>query len=121
MDRIFFNRMAFYAYHGAYPEENRLGQRFFVDLELGLDLAPAARQDDLNRTVDYGKVYEMVKKETEAGPYALVETLAERIAQRLLETFSLQEVKVRITKPDPPIPGHYDSVGVEITRRRPHD
>ncbi|PTX55264.1 dihydroneopterin aldolase [Melghirimyces profundicolus] len=118
MDRIFFNRMAFYAYHGAFPEENRLGQRFWVDLELGLDLTPAARSDDLNRTVDYGKVYQTVKAEAEGGPHALVETLAEGIAKRILERFGVEEVKVRVTKPDPPIPGHYDSVGVEITRRR---
>lgn len=118
MDKIFFNGLAFYAYHGAFPEENRLGQRFLVDLELRLDLAPAARTDDLERTVNYAEVYGVVKAEAEGGPHALVETLAERIATRLLTDFPVEEVKVRVTKPDPPIPGHYQSVGVEILRRR---
>ncbi|OYD06333.1 dihydroneopterin aldolase [Paludifilum halophilum] len=119
MDHIFFNRMAFYAYHGAFAEENRLGQRFTVDLELGVDLAPAARTDDLNQTVDYGRVYETVKDEVETKTHALVETLAERIAAALLASFpAVEEVMVRVTKPDPPIPGYYDSVGVEIRRRR---
>lgn len=118
MDRIFFNQMAFYAYHGVFAEENKLGQRFLVDLELGLDLAPAAQGDDLNQTVDYGKVYQQVKAEVESGPFALLETVAERIAGSLLANFPVEEVKVRLTKPDPPIPGHYQSVGVEITRRR---
>ncbi|MFC4075500.1 dihydroneopterin aldolase [Salinithrix halophila] len=118
MDKIFFNKMAFYAYHGAFSEENRLGQRFFVDLELMIDLKPAAAGDDLSRTVDYGKVYETVQQEVKGKTYALVETLAERIAEQLLHAFPLEEVMVRVTKPDPPIPGHYDSVGVEIRRGR---
>lgn len=118
MDKIFFNKMAFYAYHGAFSEENRLGQRFYVDLELGLDLTPAGRSDDLDKTVDYGKVYETVKGLVEKPVCALLETLAENIATRLLQDFPLEEVMVRVTKPDPPIPGHYESVGVEIRRRR---
>lgn len=117
-DTIFFRGMAFYGYHGVYPEETRLGQRFIVDLELGLDLAPAARSDDLNQTVDYGRVYQVVKDLVEGSPCRLVETLAERIADALLSGFPVEEVFVRVTKPDPPIPGHYDSVGVEIRRRR---
>ncbi|SFS86189.1 dihydroneopterin aldolase [Marininema halotolerans] len=118
MDRIFFNKMAFYAYHGAFSEENRLGQRFLVDLELMMDLKPAADTDDLDRTVNYASVYEAVKGIVEDHTFALVETLAERIADRLLTDFPLHEVMVRVTKPDPPIPGHYESVGVEIRRKR---
>ena len=53
MDKVFFHEMMFYAYHGVYPEESRLGQRFTVDLELGLDLRPAAESDDLAKTVNY--------------------------------------------------------------------
>ncbi len=79
MDKIFFNKMAFYAYHGAFSEENRLGQRFYVDLELGLDFTAAGRSDDLGKTVDYGKVYETVNL-VEKPVHALLETLAENIA-----------------------------------------
>jgi dihydroneopterin aldolase len=118
MDKIFFNGMRFYAYHGVYPEENRLGQRFVVDLEIGLDLAPAGRNDDLAQTVNYAEVYEAVRLEVEEKQVRLLETLAENIAGMLLERFSLEEVRVRVTKPDPPIPGHYDAVGVEIVRRK---
>jgi 7,8-dihydroneopterin aldolase/epimerase/oxygenase len=118
MDKIFFNGMRFYAYHGVYPEENRLGQRFVVDLEIGLDLAPAGRNDDLAQTVNYAEVYEAVRLEVEEKQVRLLETLAENIAGMLLDRFSLEEVRVRVTKPDPPIPGHYDAVGVEIVRRK---
>ncbi|SEN63454.1 dihydroneopterin aldolase [Lihuaxuella thermophila] len=118
MDKIFFNEMYFYGYHGAYPEENKLGQRFIVDLELGLDLRPSALNDDLSQTVNYAEVYQAVKKEVEETQVQLVETLAERIADRLLSTFPVEQVLVRVTKPDPPIPGHYKAVGVEILRRK---
>jgi dihydroneopterin aldolase len=69
--------------------------------------------------VDYGRVYQVVKELVEGKPCRLVETLAERIAGALLTGFPVEEVRVRVTKPNPPIPGHYDSVGVEIRRRRP--
>lgn len=119
MDTIFFESIAFYAYHGAFAEENKLGQRFLVDLELKLDLAPAAAGDDLEKTVNYAEVYEAVKAEVEGQTRALVETVAERVAARLLTDFPLlQEVRVKVTKPDPPIPGHYRAVGVDIRRRR---
>lgn len=118
MDKIFFERMLFYGYHGAYPEENKLGQRFLVDLEMILDLQPAGKVDDLNLTVDYGKVYHTVKDEVEHKQVKLVETLAENIASQLLEQYPINEVFVRVTKPDPPIPGYYQAVGVEVRRRK---
>ena len=49
MDKIFMKRLSFYGYHGAYAEENRLGQRFYVDLEMKLDLKPAGTTDDLQK------------------------------------------------------------------------
>ena len=118
MDKVFLREMQYYGYHGAYPEENRLGQRFIVDLELELDLSPAARQDDLEKTVDYQAVYDTVKEEVEGSPVKLVETLAERIVRRLFTTFPVDAVWIRVTKPDPPIPGHYRAVGVELQRKR---
>jgi 7,8-dihydroneopterin aldolase/epimerase/oxygenase len=118
VDKIFFRRMKFYGYHGVYSEENKLGQRFYVDLELMLDLSVPAETDDLKRTVDYAKVFETVRELVEGRTYRLVEALAESIAQALLTNFPIEEVWVRVTKPDPPIPGHYDAVGVEIRRKR---
>ncbi|MBA4601272.1 dihydroneopterin aldolase [Thermoactinomyces mirandus] len=118
MDKIFMNRLSFYAYHGTFPEENRLGQRFYVDLELILDLRQAGTTDDLEKTVDYTKVYERVRQEMTETRVKLIERLAEQIARRLLADFPIAEVMVRITKPNPPIPGHFESVGVEIVRKR---
>lgn len=119
MDKIFINRMAFYGYHGVFGEENRLGQRFLVDLILEGDLKPASGSDDIEKTVDYGKAYGLVHEIVEGEPKKLVETVTEEIADQILKTFPMvQQCTVKVIKPDPPIPGHYDSVAVEMTRSR---
>ncbi len=118
MDKIYLNRMSFYGYHGVFEAEAQLGQRFYVDLELSLNLAKAGESDDLNDTVNYADIFTRVQQIVEGERYKLVEALAERIAQQLLQGFPFAEVKVRVTKPHPPIHGHYDSVAVEMVRRR---
>ncbi|PYZ91574.1 dihydroneopterin aldolase [Salipaludibacillus keqinensis] len=119
MDKVFVQGMKFYGYHGAFPEENRLGQRFYADVTLELDTRPAGKSDDLEQTVNYAKVYEAAKEVLEGEPVKLVETLTDRLAHLLLDRFSVIEAcVVKVTKPDPPIPGHYDHVAVEIRRER---
>lgn len=119
MDKIHVNRMAFYGYHGVFPEENRLGQRFLVDLTVELELKQAGETDDLEASVNYGELYETCKQVVEGKPYKLVESVAEKIAAAILQQFSrVITCRVKVIKPDPPIPGHYESVAVEITRSR---
>lgn len=118
MDKIILKQMSFYAYHGAFPEENKLGQRFMVDLELRLNLRRAGQTDQLEYSIDYGRVFQAVQHIVENEQFCLIETLAEKIADTLLTEFSVPEVLVRVTKPDPPIRGHYESVGVEMVRSK---
>lgn len=118
MDKIRLNQMMFYGYHGVFPEENRLGQTFMVDLELQLDLRPAGMQDDLTQSVDYAEVFRMTEQIVEGKAYQLIEAVAEQIASACLNQFPIDEVKVCVTKPNPPIKGHYQSVAIEIIRRR---
>ncbi|WP_181351186.1 dihydroneopterin aldolase [Thalassobacillus sp. CUG 92003] len=119
MDKIHVTQMEFYGYHGLFPEENKLGQRFYVDLELELDLKPASVNDDMNESIDYGEIYQVTRTIVEGEAKNLVETVAERLAEQLLGTFGkLSACKVKVIKPDPPIPGHYDAVAVEIYRSR---
>lgn len=119
MDKIFVNQMEFYGYHGVFPEETRLGQRFIVDLIVLVDLRKAGETDELEHSVNYGELYQVCKEVVEGKPYKLVEAVAEQIAETVLKQFTLvTEVTIKVIKPDPPIPGHYRSVAVEITRRR---
>lgn len=119
MDKIFVNGMEFYGYHGLFPEENKLGQRFYVDLTLELDLTAASNTDDVNESIDYGHVYRVTEAIVEGKAKRLVETVAEDLAQKLLTSFEkLSACTVKVIKPDPPIPGHYQSVAIEIYRVR---
>ncbi|GEN34544.1 MULTISPECIES: dihydroneopterin aldolase [Aneurinibacillus] len=119
MDKILFNKMEFWGYHGAFKEENTLGQRFYVDLEIYFDLSKAGHSDNLKDTVNYADIYKTTQQVVENEKYELVEAIAERLAAKILDSYLLiDEILVRVTKPDPPIPGHYQSVAVEIKRSR---
>lgn len=119
MDKIKFEGMTFYAYHGVYPEENQLGQTFMVDVELSLDLKRAGMTDDLEHTVNYGELYELVETIMKGRTVRLLETIGEQIASKTLDKWDrVQEVLVRVIKPSPPIPGQYRSVSVELRRER---
>ncbi|WP_100011869.1 dihydroneopterin aldolase [Lentibacillus sediminis] len=122
MDKIMLNGMKFYGFHGLLPEENKLGQRFQVDTELFLDLTKPGQSDQMDDSIHYGQAYDLVKEIVEGEAKQLLESVADTIAARLLEEFSLLAAcTVRVTKPDPPIAGHYDSVAVEIYREREHE
>ncbi|MBC1808157.1 dihydroneopterin aldolase [Listeria cossartiae subsp. cayugensis] len=119
MDKIYLNELVFYGYHGVLAEETKLGQTFRVSLILGLSTKKAGMSDSVEDTVSYAEVYETVKGIVEGKPFKLIEALAEKIATEVLAGYPLlQEVTVKLIKPNPPIPGHYDSVAVEIERKR---
>jgi dihydroneopterin aldolase len=119
MDRVSLQALQCYGYHGVFPEENKLGQRFIIDLDLDLDLARAGRNDDLFATVNYAEIAERVKQIIEGPPFKLVEAVAEAVAAMLLREYPLiQEVHVRLTKPNPPVPFHFAGVTITIHRKR---
>ncbi len=119
MDKIYLNTLSFFGYHGVYEEETRLGQRFKVDVVLEADLRDAGRTDDLEKSVNYAEVFNVVQEVVEGPPQKLVERVATLISDAILNRFPLvQSCTIKVIKPDPPIPGHYDSVAVEITRAR---
>lgn len=118
MDKVIIKDMQVYAYHGALPEENVLGQNFFISLEMRLPLKEAGMTDDLTRGVSYAEVYERVEKLARENTFKLIETLAERTAKLVVEEFPVEGVKVTVRKPQAPIPGQFDYVAVEIERSR---
>jgi len=106
--------------HGYYDHELLALQPFEVDVELVLDLQPAGLDDDLERTVDYGKVYEVVRQIVESTSFRLLEAIAEAISHELLADFDITEVCVRVRKPTVQLSGPLDYAGVEIRRQRPN-
>ncbi|MFI8305207.1 dihydroneopterin aldolase [Streptomyces sp. NPDC085927] len=118
MDRVALHGLRARGHHGVFPKEREEGQTFIVDLVLGLDIRPAAAHDDLTRTVHYGIVAEEVVAVVQGEPVNLIETLAERIAQVCLKHDVVQEVEVRVHKPDAPITVPFDDVTITIIRSR---
>ncbi|MBA3876997.1 MAG: dihydroneopterin aldolase [Anaerolinea sp.] len=118
-DRILLDGMVFQARHGVFDHEKITDQRFEVDAELLLDLQPAGLEDDLERTLDYGRVYETVRAIVESTTFNLIEALAEALAHELLADFpAVEEVVVRIRKPEVQLGGPLAFAGVQIRRRR---
>jgi dihydroneopterin aldolase len=118
-DRIVLRNLRVFAHHGALEHERELGQVFVVDIDLGMDLAPAGVADDLARTVDYGKLAAAVSHAVAASPRALLEAVAEDVARLVLSDARVEDVVVRITKPHAPLPVDAE-VAVEIRRARGH-
>lgn len=116
LDRVFVHGIQFYGYHGVGDEERHQGQRFVVDVELSADLRAAGERDELSASIDYAEVLRLVTRIGEQEQYRLLEALAERVAAALLERFPVASVRVRASKPAPPLPGAFESVGVEISR-----
>ncbi|WP_108659861.1 dihydroneopterin aldolase [Acuticoccus kandeliae] len=120
MDAIYLDDLAFYAFHGVFDEESRLGQRFVVDLVCWLDLGPASREDAYALTVDYGTITEAVGRVVTQSRFKLIERLAGAIAEAVFATDArIEKVKVRVHKPGAPIPIASGRVSVEIVRDRP--
>jgi len=119
MDKIHLNNLSFFGYHGALPEENVLGQTYCVSLTFEIDIRNAAQTDDLSKTLDYREAIEIVREIITGPSRKLIETLAEQIAQNLLEKLPIaQAVTVHLTKPRPPVGVELAAVAVEIHRTR---
>lgn len=117
MDRISIDDIVYYAYHGVLPEERQLGQVFATSIKLGVDLSEHCR-DDLNRVVDYRRAVAVVREIICGEPCRLLETLACRIAESLLEIPGILEAEVEVRKPNPPLPGVKGGIGVAVRRRK---
>ena len=87
MDKILLNNMAFFGTHGVLQEEKTLGQKFFIDAELYLDLKDAGKTDDLTMTVSYADVYEIIKTYAQDKCYDLLEALGENICNCILKNY----------------------------------
>lgn len=102
--------------HGVLDFERELGQTFLVDVDMVVDVGPAAASDDLALTVDYGAVATEVAAIVTGPPFQLIETLAARIAERVKGFDGVQEVTVAVHKPYAPVTELFDDVVVRVTR-----
>jgi len=103
---------------GVLPEELARAQPIEVDLDVIVDLAPPGRSDQLDDTVEYGAICSVVERVITTERFALLEALAERIAEVVLRDDAVLAVEVAVRKLRPPVAQQLATSGVRITRSR---
>lgn len=119
-DEIVLSGLTVFGRHGVYDHERENGQEFTIDLRLQLPLQRAAASDDVADTVHYGELAEKVAAIVAGEPVNLIETLAERIADAVLEDPRVLSTTVTVHKPHAPIPLTFADVAVTVHRGRDH-
>ena len=118
MSVISIEGMEFYAYHGCFEEEQVIGTWFEIDLFMNVDTSEAEQQDDLNKTVNYQEVYQIVKREMMI-PSKLIEHVGNRILNVVCDNFpTIQSARIKIKKKNPPLGGKIDFVSVMLERKQ---
>lgn len=121
MKYLFLSNVKVYGSHGAYADEERLGNSFIIDIKLYGDFEKAEKSDNLQDTVDYETVFEIIKEEA-AIPARLLEHLAFRMIDRLSLIPKIHGVVLKIQKNNPPVKGEVGSSGyfmeVDFTKQR---
>jgi len=110
--------LSLYTHHGVSDAEREVGQRLVLDLRLEVGECDATVTDMVEDTVDYAVVCERVALVAQQRSYRTLERLCSAVADRLLADFEAEEVWVKATKPEPPIPLPVESVSVEVWRQR---
>ena len=117
MDEIKIRNLEIFANHGVFPEENKLGQKFVVSCTLYLDTRKAGKGDSLEDSVHYGLVAQLIKKEMENHTFALIECVAEHLADIILDfDEKIREVEIEVKKPWAPVGLPLETVSVKIRR-----
>lgn len=111
---IFLENISFYAYHGVALQEKVVGNEFVINLKLKVDFAQATETDEVEDTVSYADVYEVVREEMSI-PSKLLEHVCGRIVRRLFQSFpAIEEVQIKLAKRHPPMSADIDTAGVEM-------
>lgn len=116
---IRLNNAKFYAYHGVLDAERSNGGLFEIDTELTCNVTEAETEDNLKKTLDYERLYSFIKEIVSGKRFYLIESLASRISNSILEEYQqVQKITIRVRKPSPPVGGVMDNVEVEHTEYR---
>ena len=110
--------MRFYATHGLFPEENKLGQEFIIDVEALIDMTQMCLTDEISWNTSYAKIYQSAKEVTVGEEHKLIQRLAYRILEQVFDNTAAASAKVTVNKPGAPIKGVYDNAACTIERTR---
>lgn len=116
MSKIYLEDVKIYAYHGVLPEENIIGTYYIVNAEIHTDLWNAAESDDLNDTISYADINEIIHDEMKINS-KLLEHVAGRIIAKINEKFNqISYIKLKITKTSPPMKGEMKGASIELEK-----
>ncbi|WP_144283046.1 dihydroneopterin aldolase [Chryseobacterium echinoideorum] len=116
MSKIYLEDVKVYAYHGVLPEENIIGTYYILNLEIHTDLWIAAESDDLNDTISYAEINEIIHEEMKINS-KLLEHVAGRIIAKIREKFDqISYIKLKITKTSPPMKGEMKGASIELEK-----
>ncbi len=111
---IYLRHVRFYAFHGVMPQEQKVGGYYFVDLRVGYPLAAAMQSDEVSDTLNYARLYQVVRSEM-AIPSKLLEHVAGRIVHAVEQQFpQVTSVDLCLTKHNPPMGADSQGAGVEL-------
>jgi 7,8-dihydroneopterin aldolase/epimerase/oxygenase len=113
--------LSIYTRHGVTEAEQEVGQRLMIDVGFDVPDCDAVLTDRLEDTIDYAEVADIVALAATERSYRTLERLGHVIAERLMERFGSDSVRVRAAKPEPPIPLAVEEVAVEVVRSRQAD
>jgi dihydroneopterin aldolase len=116
---IRIRKATFYGYHGVRSEEQSVGGKFEADVDIYTEFTEAAKEDSLDKTIDYHQVYSFMYHLALEQKYYLIEALANKIADELLIKFErITKIAVRVRKNNPPLGGVAECVEVEVIKDR---
>ena len=107
-----------FAHHGVLPGEQQSGQEFIIDVAVEADVEQAAQDDRLTSTIDYGVLAASIQERVAEERWNLIERVAGRVAELVLEDTRVHAVEVTVHKPGAPIPVEFDDVSVSLRRTR---
>ncbi|MDO5616875.1 MAG: dihydroneopterin aldolase [Cruoricaptor ignavus] len=115
--KIIIENLKIYAFHGVLPEENVTGTYYLINVEMHANLWKASETDNLNDTINYAEVNDIIHQEMKI-PSQLLEHVVGRIINKINENFSkIEYIKVKLTKTSPPMKGEMDGVSVEMEKQ----
>lgn len=116
---VFLQGLEVFAHHGVTEAERRVGQRYRIDIDMEVR-GTATVTDNVTNTVDYTEVATLIQSRMTAISCSTVERLASLVAEEILADYpGVQEIRLRIAKKLPPMPGIVEAAGVELRLRRP--
>lgn len=118
MDKIRINNLKFHTKNGVHPEEKKFGQQIELDIELRLSLEAAGKTDDLQKTVNYGEINQLIAQQVNNHSYNLMEALVSHLLDDIENAYAsqLNSIAITVRKYSVPMPGIFDNI--EITMER---